>query len=518
MENIDFNALGQNALRQIRALTHGNGAEKSAVQIKESGNDFIQCDAITHLELHPAVTEEQKKGRAQIGQVLKSAEDVQQAVNKYATDSIKNSEVRKFMATQLLDRPDKGFSIHGDYFDMPSLTQSYAVHEDCKTCHGHGKHGCDACHGNREEVCHVCHGKGMATCQHCYGTGLITDAQGNKKQCHHCGGTRHVTCVLCQRRGRVKCRQCKGTGDMKCNNCKGLGAFTHVSHVALKMKTLFEIDRAALPHPAVKAIERQGTRMVERQHIRVSGEQVKREDGGLAIQYNVAFPYAILLMTINGKPMKIELFGYKGKIMKAPAFIETLIGTQTALLEQAARGEGAIDSQIIKASKTRILAEGLAFVLKAPRKKALIRLKKKYPIGITNDGLKNIVNSARKALDQLTRKARYTGYAIAGVGNVALLGVYFMGGLRDLVTSIMPSNLMLIPDWALIPLGGYLGTLITQKIIRRPLQKALGHILKNPKNTKSGILTNYIVSAGLFIAVLVTMYFLKMPLPSWLPL
>ena len=73
------------------------------------------------------------------------------------------------------------------------------------------------------------------------------------------------------------------------------------------MKTLFEIDRAALPHPAVKMIEDHGGKLVEQAHIELQGEAVKREDGGLAIQYNFQFPYADLNVGMNGQPMNVPV-------------------------------------------------------------------------------------------------------------------------------------------------------------------------------------------------------------------
>jgi hypothetical protein len=516
-EPTDFNLLSQNALKQIRALARGNGADADAIQIREMDGDIIRCEAITHLELHPETTEEQKKGRAEIGEVLGDAGAVQKSVQSYVSDSVKNGEVRKLMANMLLERPDKGFSIHAEYFDMPPLKRSYSFHQSCGTCGGQGRTSCDRCNGHRQETCNACHGSGMVACNFCHGSGMRQGPDGKQIQCTHCRATRQISCHTCNRKGRITCRACKGTGDIGCNNCKGLGAFTQITHVDLKMKTLFEIDRSALPHPAVKAIENKGGQMITRQHIHVSGEQVKREDGGLAIQYQVKFPYAFILMSINGKPIKIELFGLKGKILKAPAFVETMIGTQVALLEQSARGQGNVQSNIIKASKTRLLGEALSYVLTMPQKKAFLALKKKYPIGVSNEGLKSIIKTSKKALAQLTTSARYTGYALAGLFNLGLNGAYFMGGIRDFILPIAGQNGTMLLDFALIPLGGFIGSLITKFITQRPLQKALGHLIKNFKRHQMSMLPNYGLSLGIFILIILIIKFGDFAAPSWLP-
>jgi hypothetical protein len=516
-DSTDFNILSQKALKQIRALARGNGADTDAIQIREMDGEIIHCEAITHLELHPEITTDQKNGRVQIGDVLGDTGAVQKAVQTHSVEATKSAEIRKLMVKMLLERPDKGFSSHAEYFDMPPLQKSYSCHQPCGACGGQGRTACGTCRGQRQEVCNSCRGRALVACNFCHGNGMRQDANGKQIACTHCRGTRQIPCHTCNKTGRIKCRQCKGAGNLGCNNCGGVGAFTQITHVNLQMKTLFEIDRSALPHPAVKAIENKGSDMIIRNHIRVSGEQVTREDGGLAIQYQVEFPYVFLLMSINGQPMKVELFGLKGKILKAPAFVETLIGTQVALLEQAARGNGAVQSNIIKASKTRLLGEALSYVLTMPQKKAFLTLKKKYPIGVSNEGLKNIITTSKKALARLTASARYTGYAFAGLFNLMLSGAYFIGGLRDVFLPLMGQNGAMVLDFALIPLGGFIGAMVTKFITQRPLQKALGHIVKNFRQYKVGTLPNYGLSFGVFILVLLVAKFSGMPVPHWLP-
>jgi hypothetical protein len=513
----DMNELAQRALKNIRALARGNGAEKDAVQIKEIKDDFIQCEAITHLELHSDVSTDQKEGRVQAGQLLNSMGELEKAVQEHKTKSIKNDQVRKAMADSLLERTDKGFALHSEFLDMPTLKRVYSVHQNCGTCQGQGKATCNTCRGKRMEVCNHCHGRGMIPCNHCGGSGVQLDASGNQRPCTYCNGARQMRCPTCQQRGQISCRQCKGSGHSKCNNCKGLGAFTVISTVDLKVKTLFEIDRAALPHPAVKAIENNGSKIVEDKHIQIEGEQVKREDGGLAIQYQVQFPYAIILLSVNGQPMKAELFGYKGKIAKLPAFIETMTGTQAAMIERAARGEN-VASNITKASKTRIISEALMLDLTHPRKVAFIKLKKRYPLGITNDGLKNLINASHGALKQLTSKSRYGAYTIATILNLIFNLIYFMGGVRDAVLPMVGSSGIFVSDIGLIPLGGALGYAITKFIIRRPLLKALGHLTKKPKLREVGVWQNYALSFGAFIITLGLLLAKGKNLPGWLPL
>lgn len=512
----DFNDLSQRALKNIRALAKGNGAAPDAIQIKEINDSFVKCEAITHLELQPNIEQKQKEGRIQVGELLKDLPTLEKTIQEQSTKAIKNDEIRKLMVRMLLERPDHGFSLHAEHFDMPALKKTYSVQQNCGDCQGHAQKPCGRCNGQRMEVCNVCHARGMITCNRCHGSGTQQNQNGQQSACTYCHGARQITCPTCQKRGQISCRQCKGTGTTKCNTCKGQGAFTIINEVNFAMKTLFEIDRAELPHPAVKAIETVGSRMVERSHIKVHGEQVKREDGGLAIQYQVQFPYANLLLSLNGQPIKAELFGFKGKIVKLPAFLENMVGSQVALLEQAARGKNA-EPNIVKASKTRIISEALALVLQNPRKAALFKLKKRYPLGISNDGLKNIITNAHQGLKQLTSKSRYGAYIIASIVNLVITMGYFLN-LRAIITPSLNNNMMMVLDLALIPFGGFIGYVITKFIIRRPLIKALGHIVKNPKLREVGAWQNYALSAGIFVIALSVLFLMGKDMPSWIPL
>lgn len=512
---VDINDLTQKALKQVRALARGNGPNPDAIQIQKTDGGIIKCEAITHLEIHPKVTQEQKVGQHQVGRVLPNPEALTKAVKAQSTGAIKNTEVRKLMAELLLKRPDKGFAIHGEFFDLPTLNASYCLHRPCGTCNGAKRTTCRTCNGQRQETCYSCRGHGIIPCTFCHSTGFEKGPNGQQQQCTHCRGTRQMTCKLCQRRGKITCRQCQGNGAIGCNTCKSMGVFTDITHINLQMKTLFEIDRAALPHPAVKIIETKGGAMVQSKQIAVQGEQVKREDGGLAIQYDVEFPYATVILGINGRPLQMEIFGTRGRIVKLPAFLENMTGTVLALLEEAGKTKAGVQSKIIKASKTRIIGEALSFTLRMPRNKALLSLKKRYPIGITNDGLKHLIQASHQAIQNLTASARYSGYAIAGVFNLALNGAYFMGGVRDMVVPLLGAQGTSIVDFALIPLGGFIGALVTKYIAKRPLQKALGHFIKNIKAHRLGVIPNYGISLGAFILVLIILKFTGQALPAW---
>lgn len=514
--------LPQKALKKIRALCRGNGVEPDSVQIKSARGNIIKCQALTHIELHTEVKEQRKKGRLEVGKLVESAEHLQHAISQLTSNALKNIDTRKYVSKMLTDRPDKGFSVHAEYFEIEPLTQDYCFHEACGACQGQGISSCKNCGGKRREVCNKCRGRAMVPCNYCDGRGFIQGPDGQQKQCNRCFGKRQTACTICRKTGSISCRQCKGSGNNKCGGCGGQAFFTHIAHVIVKLKTLFEIDRAALPHPVIKIIEDNGGKMVENGHIKLHIEPVKREDGGLAIQYDLEFPYGDLELSINGKPLKMNLFGYKGKILKLPNFLDRLVGTNLQFLKEAADNQGPIPTKIKKSSQSRLIAEGLLLSVSMPPKKAMITLKRKFPMGASNVLIKDIILLSNKALSNATRKTRFGGLSV-GMALAALIdALYFLSPIRAILQSVFSSAALLsIIDLLLIPLGGYIGAYTARYMAQRPLKRALGSLIPErqrnqfkPK-THNNIWVSYIASAGVLIIILFIAKILGQSIPAW---
>lgn len=309
---------------------------------------------------------------------------------------------------------------------------------------------------------------------------------------------------------------------MKCDTCGGNAFFTHIANLSIRLKTLFEIDRTQIPHPATKVIEDRGNKMVEKGQIVLQAEQVKRDDGGLAIQYFARFPFGELDLSVNGKPLKTYIFGYKGKIVKIPNFLDELVENNFELLQTAAAGGSSAASNIRKASHSRIIAQGLLFSLSMPKKKAVIALKKKFPLGASNDFLKHIILLSSKALANVTRANRFGGIAFGMVAAALIDYAYFGMPFRSTLAGSLQPSVLMAADFVLIPIGGFIGAFIAKKMAHQPLKKALGPLLKDTGQIKmsasSSAWISYVASA---VVLFLTIYAVKMTggtVPSWFPL
>lgn len=525
-DKIDYNKeLANRALNRIRNLARGNGAQKDAIQIIKNSYDFIQCQALTHIELSHEIITEKKKGQNTSGEPIEDVNAIPAMVQKISDEAIKNNDMRKFMSNLLLDRPDKGFAKHAETFDLTPLNKEYISPQICETCHGNGKSTCPSCHGNRVEQCNQCHGRTNINCIYCRGAGVIKGPDGKEKQCNRCFGKRQIKCPLCQARGTVPCRVCRGSGQNICATCGGSGGFTLITRVKFKMKTLFEIDRAALPHPVVKIIENNGSQLVQQGHITLMGEPVRREDGGLAIQYSLSFPYADLDIGVNGKPMKVHMFGYKYKMLKISNFLDQMIEKNYALLLRAANNEGNIGTHIQKASKTRMIGEGLFLTVTNSPKKAMLALKQKFPFGASNDLIKDIVLQSSKALVQISKKSHYKGMALGGIITAIMNAAYFIGPVRQILFNLIKdNNAVMVFDFALMVFGGFITMTLAKMMALSPIKTTLFPLMTDEQRKQFKPRNNnaqwpaFVLSAALFIIIVFASKLMGLTPPHWFPL
>lgn len=512
-------SLPQKALRQIRTLSKGNGANPDSIQIKHAEGRMIECQALTHIELDTDSEDESKRGQHQIGDVLENGQAVEQAVNTYLSDIIKKADTRKMLATIIQKSKGQGFGSHGEHFPLDSLKKDFCFHQPCGHCEARGQMTCRNCGGHTVERCTKCHGRKLMTCNYCQGSGTTTGPNNQQVPCRQCAGRQQIPCTLCGQTGTITCRNCGGSGHQKCSECDGAGIFTFIRHIQVKIRTLFEIDRTELPHPVVKVIEDTGPRVVERGYIQLKqAEQVQREDGGLAISYLAAFPYGDLELSINGKSINTHLFGFKGKMLKLPNFLESLVERNYDHLQKAAMHKNNALQNIKKAAKSRLIAQGLALSLQMPGKKAMMTLKKKFPMGVSNGFIQSVIKDGRRALSNVTHKTRMMGFAASGLALFVLYTGYLLSPIKTLIGNDMAS---MVIDIVLIIGGGFLGTQILGMMLKRPLLNALGKILPNNAKIKSytqvDMLIMFGLSTALFAAAIILMPMLGKEMPSYIP-
>lgn len=521
-QNNPLQDIPQKALKKIRAICRGNGAAADSIQIKAMNGELVEFTSLTHIDLKPEIKEEKVSGKVQSGKLLQDNAQVDAEIQNQITHLLGNSDARKDIAQILLDRPDRGFSLDGEKFSMPALNQEFSVHHACGKCGGQGQEECPRCKGVMREICNKCHGKTMVPCQYCGASGSVNGPDGKPMQCNRCFGHRQVICTYCQKAGTVSCQQCNATGSIRCSTCKGAAYYTDVIKAVMKLDTNFQIDSTSIADDALKLIQKSGDMLAAKKHLLFDVEQIKRNDGGLALQYTGNFPFGDMDIAINGKIAKCQVFGYNAQFTKLPNILDGLTAGPRKTLEKAAKDKGSVLKNINQATKTRIFGEALQLALLLPRKKAMTALRKNYPIGISAKAIKHTIQISYLALQNATKSARKIGFMSSAVIIAAFEVLYFIGPLRGFILKLIGSEpLVAMLDFILIPLGAFLCRLLAKQFSKQPLRKALGEYYpagrkKRIKTTIDGNVQSYIISGVIFILCVYGAKILGNA-PAWLP-
>lgn len=517
----DMKALPKTAIRRIRAICRGNGCKAEDVKIVKASGNMHNFIAHTHIDLEPSIERTTRKGRHQIGEYIENPASVDKVLQDMASSAIKNPDSRKFLADKILKRPDRGFGLQGEVIDVEQLKRSFCTHEPCHTCQGVGNTVCDQCHGQRKEPCNHCRTKGMVPCDYCNGRGTMQGPDGKQKQCNRCFGHRQTSCPTCQRTGYISCRKCRGSGTSTCKQCQGAAFMTHIINLAVRIKTGFIYDKTELPPAAALAIDKTGPRLSMRQHLHIQSDAIKRDDGGLAVEYKVAFPFGNIEFKVKNKHYTAQILGFKAKLIRLPHFLSDLLKNSTEILKNSTQNAAQSQDLLDKVIKTRFYADAVYLSTQMKSKKAYATLMKKYPIGADKNFYKQSIIMSRKAVMNASRSARWMAYGMGAAINAVLFGLYFIGPLRGMALNSLSNPIAsIIFDVICLIMGSGLAAFVTLKISRRPIKQIIERIkgVQKKKKIKIDLLPTYGISAGIFLicALIAVLIFNKNII--WLPL
>ena len=518
----DMKALPKTAIKRIRAVCKGNGCKPEEVKIIKASGDMHNFIAHTLIDLEPTIERTTKKGRHQIGEYIEDPGQVEKILQDMATSALKNSDSRKFLSDKILKRPDRGFGLQGETIDVEQLTRSFCTHEACHTCQGVGNMVCEQCRGQRKEPCNRCHTKGMIACDYCHGSGFMQGPDGKQRQCNRCFGHRQVTCPQCQRTGHISCRRCNGSGTSTCKACQGAAFMTQIINLAVKIKTGFTYDKTEIPPASALEIDKNGPRLAMREHLHIVSEAIKRDDGGLAVQYDVAFPFGNMEFKVKDTHYKAQIIGFKAKLIKSPDFLIDLLKKPTNMIKNAAKNANQAQDMLNKAIKARFYADSVYLSTQMKPKKAFNALMKKYPMGAGKKFYKDSIMTSRKAVANASRSARWMAYGVGAGINVVLFGLYFMGPLRGMILGASQNSAMgIVADVVCLAIGTGLAVFVTLKISRRPIEQIIERI-KGGIDKKQKIKIDLIPTAGISVGIFILCALLAVLVFNaeimWLPL
>lgn len=521
--------LAGQALAFVKTLCRGNGVKTDSVTLKSFAGQMVTIAAHTYLEVKPVTREKVLPGKQVQGTLVASRVAALSAIDQTILNALKHAGLRRQIIDIVLKRADKGFALpDSTTLSVDFLNQDLCWYENCRHCNGQGKSPCPRCNGNMREPCNQCAGRTMVPCTLCRGNGTISGQNGKAQPCTRCHGQRQIACPLCQRTGKITCRQCRGNGFSQCSACSGSGVFTHVLTLSPQVATHYDYARADAPVDILHLLDAHAKDFMMKGHIKVSANPAQTDPGVLAIDYDVTFPYGEIIFMLGKRELKTKLFGFKSRLANVPNFLEKLTAPGLAYLEQAAAGKGSVATKIKKASRYRLVAQGLLHAGQHSTRVTMDAITKKFPMGVSKNYAEKIAKFSDAAIGNITRRPRYAGLAVGLVMAAALFAFYYLMQGRAYLFTHLSAYVVITPpisvlfDVMIILLGGTLTTLCIRLAAAGAMRRALGHLVdaKNrgrliPKAGHSGW-WGYVGGALIYVIMIeVTRYVPGASTPEW---
>ncbi len=514
------------ALEQVKKIIKGNKFDIDKITLANFEGEVLQFPATTTLQILTKISRRQEMGRVtgpvQVGNEIEAD---QETTNEYLKIEDDINLIRQ-IKDSLISRKDKGFAQDNIVIDLPFWKKEFVYFNKCKSCKATGKIRCQRCAGKGVDQCPRCNGTGMSHCTQCRGAQMITGPQGNKIQCPTCHGRGRVTCVLCNQSGKVQCPVCRTKGTTICTVCQGHGWSSNLQIVELEAKTKFSYPKEELPEKVVAMVDKLGPELCEYAEIHVSqiptdtdkqqaakdeqNDKEKEQDNSrvinIPVRYEVILPYGHAEFDIDGKSYYIFLFGNKGKITHCSPFLEDIIKNGMRKLDDAVEERGDVADNLKKASEYKTMKDIIIASARLPLMKAVKKIKERYPIGIKEETIKDLVVKADKSLKKITDRPRQVGLMISLLTMAVLFGAYFLTPLRSIIVSNIPNtSLHIVIDLLLLGAGAYTSILIIQGAAAGAMRKAMAGIVAPGKEKK---MIPKLGTKGFWAMLLITVIFL----------
>ncbi len=524
----------ERAVKQVQAIVKGNGMRGLQVALADFEGKILKFEAYEVFHMEPQIGEKRVPGK-QNGEVAGSHQDMRTKMQNVLSKVTENPDVKKFTIDMLRKRPDLGFALNGQSISLNSYNKNYVVHEQCTSCSGRKYLLCGVCHGDGRAKCYRCKGAMQVDCPQCHGMRTVA-AGASRKTCTKCNGNGKVSCTLCQGKGVTKCKNCKGDGRLNCQSCHATGWHSIIANLSVKAKCTFWYDKEALIAAEAATelpplIDKLGPLLVTEKHAEIAfieeAERLKQLDlevkpDEYKIPYRVRLPWGDISFRLKDKIIKGKLFGFNPQLYHVDTFLEEPLIPGIHKLEEAGRTRGDAVQNIKEASQYRALGEALVLCARMNHARAFEAYQKRYPFGLREETLHNILTSANAALNNVTRRPRLLGVLFAGILSLLILCGFYLTTARAQLYALLPQEPARIA-FDMVLLGVIMGTswLVIQANARKALHNAMAHLLPpakrkalNPKPGKAGYVGMGIAFI-LWVAMIPLAFALGQSAPLW---
>lgn len=503
MSELEQTPLTDKTLARLRALANGNGINPDSIQLIESKEKVYTLIGTLTLTPQCDIKTSQTLGRIK-GKGIKVHASFAELQSEIASIQKSFREDTGWL-DQAMDELQRTKG-HGWGQEQAHLSWSdkqiiLAASENCPVCKGTAQHPCHDCKGLSTIFCHYCEGRGQELCIQCAGTGI--HPQDPKTKCPMCHGTRFSLCRFCNGTGKLPCVSCQGRGNTPCASCKGSGFISQEAVVNKGARLDFSHGSSSgLPSGLLRMISRIGDDKLYRGHADISivkGEPEKKKGVDfVVIKLEAKIPYADIKLRIGRKAGLIVCFGKQGKLSGVPAFLDDSLVEGRKTLAAAATG----NATVYEAQKFRALSDALHITLSG--KTHPNELRRLYPVGLSAEAAKEIMENVRLMLKHETGRLRRGAASMCFVGFSSLFAVYFMTPtFAPLLEKLSPTGLLITK--VALPV---LALAMTWAILLTTARSSLKH--RYPKATISPSQdigkTGYITMALIMVAYFAIMF------------
>lgn len=477
--------LKERALKRIRGLVKGNGIKAEDVTLENCEALVYPFGARTFVRLAPVYGIRVEPGQNKTAELATTQEDFNYKLQSSVQTVRTTPDKRKLIVDFIFARPDKGFGVKDQKVKFEALTKDYVTHEGCTTCARQGRVQCQACHAKGVVACARCQSREMIVCPQCRGSGR-TPGSAQNHSCVKCRGDGKIQCTQCNGSGQMKCPKCAAKGSMQCQKCAGSGWLSNLAHVEMEAQLHFDFDRQVLPGDVVKYMDAFGSRLIQRGDTEVrlyppqptTPEEIARigePPDMIFIDYAAKVPYGPIHFRLKDHVIPATLFGYQGRLIEAPSFLDDLTRKGQEALAEAAKGVGDVGDKIRRAARYRMVRDVILQAAQgAKQREALELLTTRYPTGVGSDKLLSLFINADKSLKVITRKPRSIGLGVGVAAFAALTVFYLLLGGRTLAGGAgVPEIGLGAIDALLVPFGTLIAVFTAQAFAIKAQRSAL---------------------------------------------
>lgn len=448
-------------LKRLRQIAAGNGIDPEALRLLEATEAQYQLQGF--MSFQPIVEKalQQYTGpiRNNKSVILPNTAALQADMQAREEDFTRATDWIEDARIFLSKLPGGGFGQTDLRIDLPERTVTLAASSPCPTCEGNQLLICPQCQSQGQVTCTHCQGQRQETCPTCLGRG--NNPTQPDQPCPTCNRQGRVPCRYCNASGYLTCPTCRGKRGIPCKACNGTGKVTAEVTLTFCLRTSFRVTGEGVPSGLRRGLDRLGLSNLYKGHATIRmlddrpapaedetedvvktpaepvdpyaahwGDETEARAEELPeeqeqeihiqkaeIRYIADMPYADLRMDLAGKKCMVNLFGLRGALLSVPAFLDEVVEPALETLRQAAKGNARIESAL----GFRLMRDVLALQLQS--KGTPQELRKLYPLGLSPEMGKNILQAMRQSLNKLTLRIR----SAVAIGSVLLSSGIFAG-------------------------------------------------------------------------------------------